>query len=85
MPCSFETRRTVKVTIYSRSVVQMSRNSYNLLTVGREVHHLMRRLGKAAKYGALFEQLAKEKADDRTALEAEVLFQAIIFDACFGS
>ncbi len=46
--------------------------------VGREVHHLMRRLGKAAKYGALFEQLAKEKADDRTALEAEVLFQAFI-------
>ncbi len=42
-------------------------------TVGREVHHLMRRLGKAAKYGALLEQLAKEKADDRTALEAEVL------------
>ena len=32
----------------------------------------MRRLGKAAKYGALFEQLTKEKADDRTALEAEV-------------
>ena len=32
----------------------------------------MRRLSKAAKYGALFEQLSKEKADDRTGLEAEV-------------
>ncbi len=35
----------------------------------------MRRLGKAAKYGALFEQLAHAKADDRTALEAEVFIK----------
>ena len=41
-------------------------------TAGREVHHLMRRLSKAAKYGSLFEQLANETTDDRTALEAEV-------------
>jgi hypothetical protein len=46
--------------------------SLSMVAVGREVHHLMRRLGKAAKYGEIFEQLSKEKADDRTALEAEV-------------
>ena len=47
--------------------------------MGREVHHLMRRLGKAAKYGEMFEKLANEKADDRTALEAEVSCVCISF------
>jgi hypothetical protein len=51
----------------------VAKHLQSIVTVGREVHHLMRRLGKAAKYGALFEQLAKDKADDRTALEAEVV------------
>ena len=39
----------------------------------------MRRLGKAAKYGEMFEKLANEKADDRTALEAEVSCVCISF------
>jgi hypothetical protein len=39
---------------------------------GREVHHVMRLLAKAAKHAAALLALCQARADDRTCLEAEV-------------